>query len=87
MAHELHDSTAQELAALVASLRLYTEDQVDVPAAADTLTPVVPQYPDSLRRAGVEGTPTVVAGTGDEARWLVGARPYAELRAAVLGED
>jgi TonB family protein len=47
--------TAQELAALVASLRLYTEDQVDVPVAADTLDPVTPQYPDSLRRAGVEG--------------------------------
>lgn len=38
-------------------------------------------------RAGVEGVPTIVVGTGDEARWLVGARPYAELRAAVLGGD
>lgn len=42
---------------------------------------------DAARRAGVEGVPTLVAGTGDEARWLVGARPFAELRAAVLGED
>lgn len=39
------------------------------------------------RGAGVEGVPTVVVGTGDEARWLVGARPYAELRAAVLGGE
>lgn len=42
---------------------------------------------DAARRAGVEGVPTLVIGTGDEARWLVGARPFAELRAAVLGED
>ncbi|HEX6368400.1 MAG TPA: DsbA family protein [Longimicrobium sp.] len=40
---------------------------------------------DAARRAGVEGVPTLVVGTGDEARWLVGARPFAELRAAVLG--
>lgn len=38
-------------------------------------------------RAGVEGVPTIVAGTGEEARWLVGARPYAELRAAVRGGE
>lgn len=42
---------------------------------------------DAARRAGVEGVPTIVVGTGDEARWLVGARPFAELRAAVLGGD
>lgn len=42
---------------------------------------------DAARRAGVEGVPTLVIGTGDEARWLVGARPFAELRAAVLGGD
>lgn len=47
--------TAQELANLVASLRLYTADQVDVPAAPDTANPVTPIYPDSLLRAGVEG--------------------------------
>lgn len=35
--------------------------------------------------AGVTGTPTLVAGTGDEARWIVGARPFAELRAEILG--
>ncbi|HEX2208217.1 MAG TPA: DsbA family protein [Longimicrobium sp.] len=40
---------------------------------------------DAGRRAGVRGVPAVVIGTGDEARWLVGARPFAELRAAVLG--
>jgi predicted DsbA family dithiol-disulfide isomerase len=42
---------------------------------------------DAARRAGVQGVPTIVAGTGDAARWLVGARPFAELRAAVLGGD
>lgn len=42
---------------------------------------------DAAVRAGVQGVPTLVIGTGDEARWVVGARPYAELRAAVLGED
>ena len=47
--------TAQELANLVASLRLYTADQVDVPAAPDTASPVLPIYPDSLLRTGVEG--------------------------------
>jgi predicted DsbA family dithiol-disulfide isomerase len=53
----------------------------------DSLSPRIRAEQDAARRAGVEGTPTVVAGTGDEARWLVGARPYAELRAAILGID
>lgn len=39
------------------------------------------------RGAGVDGVPTLVVGTGDGARWLVGARPFAELRAAVLGGE
>ncbi|MBW3571390.1 MAG: DsbA family protein [Gemmatimonadetes bacterium] len=39
---------------------------------------------EAARRAGVQEVPTLVIGTGDEARWLVGARAYAELRAAVL---
>ena len=42
---------------------------------------------DAALRAGVEGVPTMVIGTGDTARWLVGARPFAELRAAILGRD
>jgi predicted DsbA family dithiol-disulfide isomerase len=42
---------------------------------------------DAALRAGVQGVPTIVIGTGDTARWLVGARPFAELRAAVLGGD
>ena len=42
---------------------------------------------DAARRAGVQGVPTLVIGTGNEARWLVGARPFAELRASVLGGD
>lgn len=39
---------------------------------------------EAARGVGVEQTPTLVAGTGDEARWIVGARPFAELRAAIL---
>jgi predicted DsbA family dithiol-disulfide isomerase len=53
----------------------------------DSMAPRIQAEQDAARGAGVEGTPTVVAGTGDEARWLVGARPYAELRAAVLEID
>lgn len=47
--------TAQDLANLVASLRLYTAEQVDVAAAPDTAATVLPIYPDSLLRAGVDG--------------------------------
>lgn len=47
--------SAQELANLVASVRLYSVDQVDVPAAPDTTAPVRPIYPDSLQLAGVDG--------------------------------
>jgi predicted DsbA family dithiol-disulfide isomerase len=53
----------------------------------DSFAPRVQAEQDAARQAGVTETPTVVAGTGDEARWLVGARPYAELRAAILGID
>lgn len=53
----------------------------------DSLAPRIQAEQDAARGAGVTGTPTVVAGTGEEARWLVGARPFAELRAAVLGID
>lgn len=41
---------------------------------------------EAARGVGVTQTPTLVAGTGDEARWIVGARPFGELRAAILGE-
>jgi len=47
--------TAQDLANLVASMRLYTAEQVDVAAAPDTADPVAPIYPDSLLRTRVEG--------------------------------
>ena len=47
--------TAQDLANLVASLRLYTAAQVEVPAVVDTANPIVPVYPDSLLRSGVGG--------------------------------
>jgi TonB family protein len=47
--------SAQELANLVASLRLYTAEQVDEPARADSSEPVTPFYPDSLQRSGRTG--------------------------------
>ena len=53
----------------------------------DTFAGRVAAEQDAALRAGVQGVPTVVVGTGDEARWLVGARPFAELRAAILGGD
>lgn len=53
----------------------------------DTFSGRVAAEQDAALRAGVQGVPTIVVGTGDEARWLVGARPFAELRAAILGGD
>lgn len=53
----------------------------------DSFAPRIRAEQAAARQAGVEGTPTLVAGTGDEARWIVGARPYAELRAALLAID
>lgn len=53
----------------------------------DSLSPRIQAEQDAARGAGVTGTPTVVAGTGDAARWMVGAWPYAELRAAILEID
>jgi predicted DsbA family dithiol-disulfide isomerase len=53
----------------------------------DTFAARVAAEQDAALRAGVQGVPTIVVGTGDEARWLVGARPFAELRAAILGGD
>lgn len=47
--------SAQELANLVASLHLYTAEQVDEPARADSSDPVSPFYPDSLQRNRVGG--------------------------------
>jgi predicted DsbA family dithiol-disulfide isomerase len=61
--------------------------EIKVVLDVDSLAPRIQAERDAARRAGVTGTPTVVAGTGEEARWLVGARPFAELRAAVLGID
>jgi TonB family protein len=51
--------TAQDLANLVASLKLHTADQVDTPAVVDTTYPVAPVYPDSLFRSGVGGRTVV----------------------------
>jgi predicted DsbA family dithiol-disulfide isomerase len=51
----------------------------------DSLAPRIRAEQEAARGAGVDGVPTLVAGTGDEARWIVGARPFAELRAALLG--
>lgn len=53
----------------------------------DALSARIAAEQDAGRQAGVEGVPTLVVGTGDEARWLVGARPFAELRAAVVGGE
>jgi protein TonB len=47
--------TAEELANLVASLRLHTADQVDVPAAVGSDSPVAPVYPDALLSAAIPG--------------------------------
>lgn len=47
--------SAMDLANMVASLRLYTADQVDTPAVPDTANPVAPIYPDSLLRARLDG--------------------------------
>ena len=53
----------------------------------DALSARIAAERDAAGRAGVQGVPTVVVGTGEDARWLVGARPFAELRAAVLGGE
>ena len=47
--------TAQDLANLVASLSLYTADQVDVPVGSDEAHPIAPIYPDVLLSTGVPG--------------------------------
>ena len=47
--------TAEELAALVATLKVYTAEQVDQAVMPDTAEPVNPRYPDALYRDGVEG--------------------------------
>lgn len=51
--------TADELAALVASATVYTAEQVDEPARADTTELIQPIYPDSLRQARVGGEAVV----------------------------
>lgn len=53
----------------------------------DALSARVAAEREAGRQAGVQGVPTVVVGTGDQARWLVGARPFAELRAAIVGAE
>ena len=51
--------TAEELAAFVAAAQLYTAEQVDVAVRPDSTEPVIPIYPDSLKRAKVGGAATV----------------------------
>ena len=58
--------------------------ELKVALDVDALAARVAAEREAADRAGVEGTPTLVIGTGREARWLVGARPFAELRAAIL---
>jgi len=47
--------TPAQLDSLVASLTVFTADQVDSPARTDPASPVSPAYPDSLFRARVAG--------------------------------
>ena len=47
--------TATELADMVASLKVYTPDQVDVPARSDSLSRPQPLYPETLLFTGVPG--------------------------------
>ena len=47
--------TATMLAEMVASLKVYTPDQVDVPARSDSLSRPQPLYPESLLFTGVPG--------------------------------
>ena len=47
--------SAETLAELIDSLRLYTSENVDTPAASDSDHPIRPAYPDSLFRAAVGG--------------------------------
>lgn len=55
--HKQGDRTAASMIAdLVESAKVYTADQVDVPAHADSTSPVQPIYPDSLYIAHVGGT-------------------------------
>ncbi|HEX8395637.1 MAG TPA: DsbA family protein [Longimicrobium sp.] len=69
---------------LAASLGLdVTETKVVLDV--DTASSRIDAEREAAVGAGVTGTPTLVAGTGDEARWIVGARPFAELRAEILG--
>jgi predicted DsbA family dithiol-disulfide isomerase len=53
----------------------------------DTLAEAVAAQDRAARRAGVEGVPTLVVGTGEGARWTVGARPLGALRAWVQGRE
>jgi len=47
--------SATELADMVASLKVYTPDQVDVPARGDSLSRPQPLYPETLLFTGVTG--------------------------------
>lgn len=47
--------TAAQLAEMVASLKIFTADQIDHPAVADTALFDAPKYPDSLFAAGAPG--------------------------------
>ncbi|HET6762407.1 MAG TPA: DsbA family protein [Longimicrobiaceae bacterium] len=51
----------------------------------DRYTGAVLADAELARRAGIESTPTIVAGTGADARVVTGALPLAELR-EILGE-
>lgn len=60
-------------------------DGLKVALDVETLAPRIDAELEAARGAGVRATPTLVAGTGDAARWIEGARPFAQLRDAILG--
>lgn len=66
-----HDRvTPAQLAEMVASARIYTADEVDIPAHRDTSARVAPVYPEALFLAGTGGSVRaefVVDTTGDVA--------------------
>ena len=47
--------TAEDLSLLVASLSLFTADQVEIPATPDSASPLVPEYPEGALREGLAG--------------------------------
>ena len=73
--------TAEDLSLLVASLSLFTADQVEVPAGLDNNSPLQPVYPEAALRDGLTGR--VVAEFIVETN----GRPDMDSFAAVMSSD